>query len=103
MLHGPLKKTTVVHQWAMVHRLKTNVLEDTLIREYSSTFEIAKLGQNILRHSVGEKRKKIHVSSNRERIGVYCILQEQRPKRRDYYLIIKLRITFNGDKLHRHD
>ena len=34
---------------------------------------------------------------------VYYILRERRSKRRDYYLILKLRITFNGDKLHRHD
>ena len=34
---------------------------------------------------------------------VYQITQEQRSKRRDYYLIMKLRITFNEDKLHRHD
>ena len=30
-----------------------NSLEDTLIREYSTTFEIEKLGKNISRHSVG--------------------------------------------------
>ena len=53
-----------------------NSLENTLMQEPFSIyanilllFEIAKLGQNILRHSVGEKRKRIHVSSNRERIG----------------------------------
>ena len=32
--------------------------------------EIVKLGQNILRHSVGEKRKKIHVSSNKDESDV---------------------------------
>ena len=77
-------------------------LEDTFIRKYSTTFEIAKLGQNILRHSVGKKRKKIHVSAIESKSDVYYI-QEQHSKRRDYYLIIKLQITFNGDKLHHYN
>ena len=45
-----------------------NSLEDSLICKYSTTFKIAKLGQNRLCHSIGKKRKKIHVSSNREQI-----------------------------------
>ena len=80
-----------------------NSLEDTFICKYSTTFKIAKLGQNILRHSVGEKRKKIHVSAIESKSDVYYILQEQHSKRHDYYLIIKLQITFNGDKLHHYD
>ena len=39
-------------------------------RRFYNKQAIVKL-KNILRHSVGEKRKKIHVSSNRERIGRY--------------------------------
>ena len=35
-----------------------------------------------------------------EQIGVY---RKQRSKSRIYSLIIKLRIAFNGDKLHRYD
>ena len=34
---------------------------------------------------------------------VYRIVREQRSKKRDYYLIIKLRITLNGNKLHLFD
>ena len=34
---------------------------------------------------------------------VYRIIREQRYKRREYYRIIKLRITFNENKLHRYN
>ena len=45
------------------------------------------------------EEKKIHVSSNRERIGR---TRKQRSERRDYSLIITLRIAFNGNRLHRY-
>ena len=31
------------------------------------------------------------------------VIREQRSKKCDYYFIIKLQTTFNGDKLHRYD
>ena len=31
------------------------------------------------------------------------VIREQRSKKCDYYIIIKLQTTFNGDKLHRYD
>ena len=68
-------------------------------RTFQNYRAIVALEQNILCHAVGEKRKKIHVSSNRERIGRIPLIREQRY----YYFIIRLRIIFNGNKLHRYD
>ena len=56
------------------------MLEHLDIRKYSTTFEIAKLGQNILRHSVGEKRKRYMYRTIESESDVYRIIREQRYK-----------------------
>ena len=67
--------------------------------------------QNISKLSSYSGARAKHITSLRREKGYMPraiesasdIIREQRSKRRDYYLIIKLRITFNGDKLHRYD
>ena len=76
---------------------------NSYIREYSTTVTLIK---NILRQYCQTKEKRRYMYraiENESDVISYNKSAALQVQRRDYYLIIKLRITHNGNKLHRHD
>ena len=84
---------------------RTPLLEPNRIYENISL--LATLDKNTLRHYCRAKREKgqENTSSNRKRIAAITSHNTRvvLHRRRDLYFIIKLSITFNANKLHRHD
>ena len=78
--------------------------------ECAGTFQnyraIMALGQNVLRHYCWREEKREKRFMHRAIESALDVILHNTGaalKERDYYLIIKLRITFNGDKLHRYN
>ena len=72
-------------------------------RTFYNKQAVVKLEKHITSFCRRKEKKRYMYRAIETNRTLYRIIQEQRSKRRDYYHIIKLRITFNGDKLHRYD
>ena len=81
---------------------KSAMLECT--RTFYNKRAVVKLEKHITSFCRRKEKKYMYRAIESES-DVYRIIrvQEQRSKRHDYYLIIKLRITFNRNRLHRYD